>query len=238
MNADTVVRARIASKTKRQATEVLQAMGLSVSDAIRLLLVRVADEKRLPFAVQVPNVATLKAMKELNEGKGKRFWQGRRPVSGSGHLSAGPGSIHAVQTRCKKSPETRERPDEVAGGSGSFARARAVSRTATRSSIARNLERVSGDTHRAGLAPDIPGRRKRIAPDPYRLALGPLHRIKQVSITIFRRQRLKLCPSPKSVRTAVHRPLRVRSKPLFGHQSIAPGGTSCYLKFTTRFATS
>lgn len=73
MNADTVVRARIASKTKRQATEVLQAMGLSVSDAIRLLLVRVADEKRLPFAVQVPNVTTRKAMKELNEGKGKRF---------------------------------------------------------------------------------------------------------------------------------------------------------------------
>ncbi len=73
MNADTVVRARIASKTKRQATKVLQSMGLSVSDAIRLLLVRVADEKRLPFAVQVPNVTTLKAMKELNEGKGKRF---------------------------------------------------------------------------------------------------------------------------------------------------------------------
>ena len=73
MNADTVVRARIASETKIQATEVLQAMGLSVSDAIRLLLVRVADEKRLPFAVQVPSVTTLKAMKELNEGKGKRF---------------------------------------------------------------------------------------------------------------------------------------------------------------------
>ena len=73
MNADTVVRARIASKTKRQATKILQSMGLSVSDAIRLLLVRVADEKRLPFAVQVPNVTTLKAMKELNEGKGKRF---------------------------------------------------------------------------------------------------------------------------------------------------------------------
>lgn len=73
MNADSVVRARISSKTKRQATEVLRAMGLSVSDAIRLLLVRVANEKQLPFAIQVPNVTTLKAMKELNEGKGKRF---------------------------------------------------------------------------------------------------------------------------------------------------------------------
>ena len=73
MSTDTVVRARIDSDTKARATEALSAMGLTVSDAIRLLLRRVADEKRLPFAVQVPNAATLKAMKELDEGKGKRF---------------------------------------------------------------------------------------------------------------------------------------------------------------------
>ena len=73
MSADTVVRARIDSDTKVRATEVLDAMGLSVSDAIRLLLLRVADEKQLPFAVQVPNTTTVKAMKELGEGKGKRF---------------------------------------------------------------------------------------------------------------------------------------------------------------------
>lgn len=48
-------------------------MGLSVSDAIRLLLFRVADEKRLPFDVQVPNAETVEAMKELDEGKGRRF---------------------------------------------------------------------------------------------------------------------------------------------------------------------
>ena len=48
-------------------------MGLSVSDAIRLLLLRVADEKRLPFNVQVPNAETAEAMKELDEGKGRRF---------------------------------------------------------------------------------------------------------------------------------------------------------------------
>ncbi len=73
MNADTVVRARIDSDTKARAAEALHDMGLTVSDAIRLLLLRVADEKRLPFAVQVPNAVTLKAMKELDEGKGKRF---------------------------------------------------------------------------------------------------------------------------------------------------------------------
>lgn len=73
MSSDTVVRARIDSETKARATEALQVMGLSVSDAIRLLLLRVADEKRLPFAIQAPNTTTIEAMKELADGKGKRF---------------------------------------------------------------------------------------------------------------------------------------------------------------------
>ena len=73
MKSDTVVRARIDSDTKRRATEALRAMGLSVSDAIRLLLIRVADEQRLPFAVQVPNAVTVTAMEELAKGKGRRF---------------------------------------------------------------------------------------------------------------------------------------------------------------------
>ena len=77
MGNDSVVRARIDSDTKARATEALEAMGLSVSDAIRLLLLRIAEEKRLPFAVKVPNSTTVKAMKELEEGKGKRFRNSR-----------------------------------------------------------------------------------------------------------------------------------------------------------------
>ena len=73
MSTSTVVRARIDSDTKTRATEALRAMGLSVSDAIRLLLLRVADEKRLPFTIRAPNAATVKAMEELDAGKGKRF---------------------------------------------------------------------------------------------------------------------------------------------------------------------
>ena len=73
MSTDSVVRARIDSDTKARATEALGAMGLTVSDAIRLMLLRVADEKRLPFAVKVPNATTVKAMKELEAGRGKRF---------------------------------------------------------------------------------------------------------------------------------------------------------------------
>ena len=71
MSTDDVVRARIDSDTKKRAAEALEAMGLSISDAIRLLLLRVADEKRLPFAVQVPNATTRKAVDEIESGKGK-----------------------------------------------------------------------------------------------------------------------------------------------------------------------
>ena len=73
MSSDTVVQARIDNNTKARATEALRAMGLTVSDAIRLLLLRVADEKRLPFSIQVPNAATTKSMEELVDGKGRRF---------------------------------------------------------------------------------------------------------------------------------------------------------------------
>ena len=75
MSSDAVVRARIDTQTKERAVEALQAMGLSVSDAIRLLMVRIADEQQLPFTVQVPNKATVQAMEEIEAGKGKRFKQ-------------------------------------------------------------------------------------------------------------------------------------------------------------------
>ncbi len=73
ISVDSTVRARIDSATKRKASKALEKMGLSVSDAIRLLLVRVATEKRLPFEIKVPNAATKKAIDELEQGKGKRF---------------------------------------------------------------------------------------------------------------------------------------------------------------------
>ncbi len=71
--ADSYVRARIDTDTKERATEALEAMGLSISDAIRLLMLRIADERRLPFEVKVPNATTRKAIAELETGKGKRF---------------------------------------------------------------------------------------------------------------------------------------------------------------------
>lgn len=71
--ADTYVRARIDTDTKERAADALEAMGLSISDAIRLLMLRVANEGRLPFEVKIPNARTQKAITELEAGKGKRF---------------------------------------------------------------------------------------------------------------------------------------------------------------------
>lgn len=73
MARSAVVRARIDEKTKVEASAVLAAMGLTVSDAFRLLMVRVAKEKALPFEPLTPNAATVRAMKEARRGKLKQF---------------------------------------------------------------------------------------------------------------------------------------------------------------------
>jgi DNA-damage-inducible protein J len=72
MTADSIVLSRIDTATRERAAAALEAMGLTISDAIRLLLLRVADEKRLPFEVKVPNTKSPLAMKELSAGKGWR----------------------------------------------------------------------------------------------------------------------------------------------------------------------
>jgi DNA-damage-inducible protein J len=73
MASDTVVRARIDGQVKKKAAKVLADMGLSVSDAIRLLLIRVAAERTLPFEIKVPNGETRAAMAELERGAGTSF---------------------------------------------------------------------------------------------------------------------------------------------------------------------
>ena len=73
MQATDTIRARIDTATKVKATAALAAMGLSVSDAIRMLMHRVAADERLPFDVVVPNAESRAAMAELEAGKGKRL---------------------------------------------------------------------------------------------------------------------------------------------------------------------
>lgn len=67
MATTTMVHIRMDEQIKAQATETLAAMGLSVSDAVRVFLTRVVAEKQLPFALKVPNAKTRTAMTEANK---------------------------------------------------------------------------------------------------------------------------------------------------------------------------
>ena len=69
MHINSVVRARVDEETKAQARAVLAAMGLTVSDALRMLLIRIANERTLPFEPFVPNATTVKAMRDARRGK-------------------------------------------------------------------------------------------------------------------------------------------------------------------------
>ena len=69
MTEKSIVRARIDERTKREAAAVLKTIGLTVSDAFRLLLVRVAAEKALPFEPVNPNADTVEAMKAARRGE-------------------------------------------------------------------------------------------------------------------------------------------------------------------------
>ena len=69
MAENSVVRARINERIKAEAAAVLAAMGLTVSDAFRLMMVRIAAEKALPFEPLVPNADTIEAMKAARRGE-------------------------------------------------------------------------------------------------------------------------------------------------------------------------
>lgn len=63
----TMLRVRVDENIKAQATETLAAMGLTVSDAIRMFLTHVVADQELPFALKTPNAATRAAMAEASE---------------------------------------------------------------------------------------------------------------------------------------------------------------------------
>lgn len=69
MPANSVVRARIDERTKKKAAMVLAAMGLTVSDAFRLMMVRIANDEALPFSPFVPNAETIEAIEAADRGE-------------------------------------------------------------------------------------------------------------------------------------------------------------------------
>ncbi len=68
MAEDAVIRARINSRIKEDAATVLATMGLTLSDAVRMMMIRVAEEKALPFDPLVPNAETIEAMEAARRG--------------------------------------------------------------------------------------------------------------------------------------------------------------------------
>ena len=86
--ATTMVHVRVDEKTKQRAAKTLAGMGISVSDAVRMLLVRVAAEKALPFDVKVPNATTVKAMLAADQEQGHSAEVGEgAPFKRPGNLS-------------------------------------------------------------------------------------------------------------------------------------------------------
>jgi DNA-damage-inducible protein J len=69
MPTNTVVRARIDERVKKEAEAVLASIGLTVSDAFRMMMVRIATERALPFQPLIPNEETVEAMKAARRGE-------------------------------------------------------------------------------------------------------------------------------------------------------------------------
>lgn len=67
MATTTMVHVRVDENIKTQAAETLASMGLSVSDAVRVLLTRVVADKQMPFVLKAPNAATLWAIAEADD---------------------------------------------------------------------------------------------------------------------------------------------------------------------------
>jgi DNA-damage-inducible protein J len=65
----TMIHVRVDEALKAEASDTLEKMGLSLSEAVRLLLTRIAVEKALPFEVRVPNAETLASIKEGDRGE-------------------------------------------------------------------------------------------------------------------------------------------------------------------------
>jgi DNA-damage-inducible protein J len=73
MAVNSVIRARINKQVKQEATSVLETMGLTASDAFRMMMIRIAAEKRLPFEPRIYNTTTIDAMAEARAGRLKSY---------------------------------------------------------------------------------------------------------------------------------------------------------------------
>lgn len=73
MAASRMVQARVPGEIQDVANQVIQASGLTVSDVVRVLMTRIAQDKAIPSALFHPNAETLEAFAEIERGGMKRF---------------------------------------------------------------------------------------------------------------------------------------------------------------------
>jgi len=72
MKADAIVRARVSEATKLEAAAIFEAAGMTTSDAIRMMLIRVVEDRALPFEPVRPNAKTVRAIKAARAGNVKK----------------------------------------------------------------------------------------------------------------------------------------------------------------------
>ena len=74
--ADTSIRIRLDSDLKDRVSTKFDRMGLTLSEGVRLFLVKFDEEDRLPFELTVPNARLKKAMADQESGKGNKQYDG------------------------------------------------------------------------------------------------------------------------------------------------------------------
>ncbi|MGH7024996.1 MAG: type II toxin-antitoxin system RelB/DinJ family antitoxin [Caulobacteraceae bacterium] len=80
MSATSMLHVRMDEDLKARATAALDAMGLSASDAVRMLFKRIVAEQAFPLELKVPNAETQAAMEEAREMMGTRRFQFATPA--------------------------------------------------------------------------------------------------------------------------------------------------------------
>jgi DNA-damage-inducible protein J len=73
MGATAIIQATVEASLRDQASAVLAELGMTVEDALRLLLTQVVEERDLPLSMHIPNAETIAAMREADSGVGKRY---------------------------------------------------------------------------------------------------------------------------------------------------------------------
>jgi DNA-damage-inducible protein J len=72
-NTTAMIHVRIDQNLKSKASKTFDAMGLSLSEAVRMFLTRVAADQAIPFELRVPNAETIAAMEAGDRGEVVKF---------------------------------------------------------------------------------------------------------------------------------------------------------------------